>query len=137
VWEDDDVPADAIWDAVSSGTVQPANQGTAVAPKAPIDALQTLETSTTSLVSIIISEQANTIGQGGPLNLSLASGSRFKIILPPRNVTVSELQRLKRHFVAVHRKAITQGAIDKGSVDWTEERISEKFVQYLEEHLQV
>lgn len=58
-----------------------------------------------------------------------------RITLPQRNLTLSELQRLKRQFVTVHKKAITLGTTEKGDVDWGEERIAEKFIVYLEENL--
>lgn len=103
--------------------------------KAPTDALQTLESTAASLVSLIIAEQTNTQGLGGSIALPLESKTKLQLVLPPRLVTLSELQRLKRQFVAVHRKAITQGAIEKGNVDWSEESIARKFVEYLEEHL--
>jgi len=72
---------------------------------------------------------------GGRLGLSLSASLRVHITLPSRNITLSELQRLKRHFVTVHRKAITLGTTEKGAVDWGEESITNKFVIYLEENL--
>lgn len=56
-------------------------------------------------------------------------------MLPPRNITLSELQRLKRQFVAVHKKAITLGSTERGAVDWSEECVAEKLVVYLEENI--
>lgn len=136
-WDDANAPWDDVWKAVSLGQVQVANAGTAVAPKAPTDALQTLEKTTTSLVSSIMAEQATAGGLGGTISLALTSGDgRVSLVLPPRNVTLSELQRHKRQFVTAHRKAITQGAAEKGSLDWTEESIAHKFVVHLQQNLQ-
>lgn len=56
-------------------------------------------------------------------------------MLPTRNVTLSELQRCKRQFVTVHKKAIVLGTTEKGNVDWSEESVAQKFVEYLEENL--
>lgn len=42
---------------------------------------------------------------------------------------------MKRQFVTVHKKAITLGTVEKGAVDWSEESVAEKFVDYLEEYL--
>ncbi len=42
---------------------------------------------------------------------------------------------MKRQFVTVHKKAITLGTTEKGTVDWNEESVADKFVDYLEEHL--
>lgn len=55
--------------------------------------------------------------------------------LPPRNVTLSELQRIKRQFVTVHKKAITLGTTEKGAVDWSEKSVADKFVVYIEENM--
>lgn len=103
--------------------------------KAPTDTLQILEQTVTAMVSTIMSEQASSQGLGGPVNLSLSSTLKARINLPSRNITLSELQRLKRQFVTVHKKAITLGTTEKGAVDWDEESIAHKFVIYLEENL--
>lgn len=55
--------------------------------------------------------------------------------MPARHVTLSELQRLKRQFVTMHKKVITQGATEGGAVDWSEQSICHKFAQFLEERL--
>jgi protein KTI12 len=87
------------------------------------------------MVSAILNEQAASGGLGGPINISLPTTSKPRISLPSRNITLSELQRLKRQFVTVHKKAITLGTTEKGAVDWSEESIANKFVTYLEENL--
>jgi protein KTI12 len=69
-------------------------------------------------------------GYGGTVKLS---GN--KVELPPRRLTLSELQRLRRQFVQVHKKAITLGTIEKGSVEWDEESVSHKFALYLGDHI--
>jgi len=136
-WDDEDVPADDIWNAITSGNVKAPHAGTQVVAKAPTDALHTLEQTTTSIVSSIMSEQASSSSLGGPtaLTISTTLKSRISITLPVRNITLSELQRYKRQFVTVHKKAITLGSTEKGAVDWGEERVARKFVDYLEENL--
>jgi protein KTI12 len=104
-------------------------------PKAPSDALHTLEQTTTSMVSVIMAEQAATPGVGGRVMLSISATLKPRIMLPSRNVTLSELQRLKRQFVMVHKKAITLGTTEKGAIDWSEENVAQNFVAYLEENL--
>jgi protein KTI12 len=94
-----------------------------------------LEQTVTLTVSAIMNEQASSQGLGGPVTLSLSSTLKARISLPSRNITLSELQRLKRQFVTVHKKAITLGTTEKGAVDWSEESIAQKFVTYLEENL--
>lgn len=135
LWTEEDVPAADIWDAVTKGNVKPPNVGTQAIAKAPTDALHTLEQTTASMVSAIMNEQAASGGLGGPINLSLSATLGPRITLPSRNITLSELQRSKRQFVSVHKKAITLGTTEKGAVDWSEESIASKFATYLEENL--
>lgn len=71
-------------------------------------------------------------GLGGILQVEVGQ-TRLPLELPARNVTLTELQRVKRQFVAVHKKAITRGATESGDVDWSEEGVARKFVEYLTE----
>jgi protein KTI12 len=87
------------------------------------------------MVSAIMDAQAATQGSGGLVTLSLPGSLTIQITLPTRNLTISELQRLKRQFVTVHKKAITLGTTEKGAVDWAEHSVANKFVTYLEENL--
>ncbi|EIW83086.1 chromatin associated protein KTI12 [Coniophora puteana RWD-64-598 SS2] len=135
-WEDQDVPAEDIWQAVTGGVVKPPNTGTQAVPKAPTDALLTLEHTTAAVISSIISEQSILQGIGGTITLALSTPTlRPKVTLPARNVTLSEMQRLKRQFVTVHKKAITLGSTEKGGVDWSEESVADKFATYLTENI--
>ncbi|KAI0779389.1 chromatin associated protein KTI12 [Fomes fomentarius] len=134
-WIDTDVPADEIWKAITEGIVKPPNAGTQAVPKAPTDALRTLEHTSTTMVAAIMAEQAASGGFSGPVTLTLSPTLRAKAILPSRNITLSELQRLKRQFVTVHKKAITLGTTEKGAVDWSEESIADKFAVYIEGNL--
>ncbi|KAI5983069.1 chromatin associated protein KTI12 [Pisolithus albus] len=135
-WTDDDVPADDIWRAITEGVVKPPNTGTQAVAKAPTDALRTLEHTTASVVTALVSEQAKYSGSlGGTTTITISSAVKVRITLPPRNVTLSELQRLKRQFVTMHKKAITLGTTEKGVVDWSEQSVADKFVVYLEENM--
>ncbi|EMD37286.1 hypothetical protein CERSUDRAFT_135770 [Gelatoporia subvermispora B] len=134
-WTDEDVPADDIWKAVTEGIVKPPNAGTQAVPKAPTDALRTLEHTSTTMVAALMAEQSASGGLGGPLTLTVSPTVKAHLTLPARNITLSELQRLKRQFVTVHKKAITLGTIEKGAVDWSEESVAEKFATYIEGNL--
>lgn len=133
-WEDEDVPASEIWKAVTEGIVKPPNVGTQSVPKAPTDALHVLESVTTQMVSAIMSAQSMNPSVGGPVTLTLSPPLKPRLVLPARNVTLSELQRLKRQFVTVHKKAMVIGTTEKGQVEFGEEGVADKFVQYLEEN---
>jgi protein KTI12 len=75
------------------------------------------------------------LAMGSYVTVPLSATVKPRITLPPRNITLSELQRLRRQFVTIHKKAITLGTTEKGEVEWSEERIADKFVLYLEENL--
>ncbi|KAF7315359.1 hypothetical protein MIND_00050500 [Mycena indigotica] len=131
----EELPTSDIAQAILSGSVKPPNSGTIAAVKAPTDALHVIEQIATATVDAIISAQAETQGSGGLVTLPISSELKLPISLPPRNLTLSELQRLKRQFVTVHKKAVTLGTTEKGAVDWTEQSVAHKFVTYLEEYL--
>lgn len=104
--------------------------------KAPTDALHTLESTTAALVAAIVAAQSAS-PLGGTLLLDVPTSTTTtplttRITLPPRHLTFSELQRLKRQFVTIHKRAITLGTTEKGKVDWSEESVAHKFVVYLE-----
>ncbi|KZT10755.1 chromatin associated protein KTI12, partial [Laetiporus sulphureus 93-53] len=134
-WTDEDVPADEIWKVITAGIVKPPNAGTQAVPKAPTDALRTLESTAAAMVAAIMAEQAALQGAGGPVTLSLGASLRPRLILPARNITLSELQRLKRQFVTVHKKVITLGTTEKGTMDWSEDSVADRFAAYIEANL--
>ncbi|KAJ4468173.1 chromatin associated protein KTI12 [Lentinula aciculospora] len=140
LWSDEVIPQttlNAIWDATEKGKVTNPNSGTVAVMKAPTDALATLEKTTLSIMQQIMLSQD---GFGGAVTLTLtlpaSTSSPLKMTLPPRNVTLPELSRLKRQFVTAQKKAITLGTVERGSVDWSEEGVGKRFVVFLEEQLQ-
>ncbi|KAF8906586.1 chromatin associated protein KTI12 [Gymnopilus junonius] len=134
VWDDPDIPGSQIWEAATKGNLKPPNSGTLSPAKAPVDALHILE-HTTAIIASAIASASNSQPTGGLMTVSVGQLS-LPATLPPRNVTLSELQRLKRQFVTVHKKAITLGTTERGAVDWKEENVAKKFVDYVEAHLQ-
>jgi protein KTI12 len=151
-WNEELALVEEIWQAVTTGVLKPPNAGTSSvivriaearliiltaiqAPRPPSDALQALETTTASIVSEIMSSpQGSGIMSGSTVSINSAS-VRIMVQMPARTVTLSELQRLKRQFVTMHKKAITLGATESGDVDWSEDGIAAKFGHYLEERL--
>lgn len=103
-------------------------------PKAPSDALHTLEQVSTSIVRAIMAEQGASGALGGRVALSLSETLKPRVTLPARSLTLSEVQRKRRQFVTVQKKAITLGTVEKGTVDWSEEGVAQRFVDYLEEN---
>lgn len=138
LWTDEGIPGQQVWDAVTKGDVKPPNAGTQAVPKAPSSALHTLEHTTSALVSSILSEQSAAGGSftsSSSTSIPVTPTLTVRLALPQRALTLSELQRLKRQFVTVHKKAITLGTVEKGEVDWGEEAVAGKFGRYLEENL--
>lgn len=82
-----------------------------------------------------MADQAASGGLGGPVTLALSDDVKASIVLPARSITLSELQRMKRQFVTVNKKAITLGTTEKGALDWSEGSIAQKFVAYIEENI--
>jgi protein KTI12 len=89
-----------------------------------------------------MSAQSTLGATGGILPLTITSPQseplpRIDITLPARHVSLPELSRHKRQFVAARKKAVTQGlAGNKGEMEWGAEGVARKFVEYLEENLQ-
>ena len=126
-WTDTELPT-GLLQAITTGDIKPPNSGTLNAVRAPTDALLTLESVTLAIISAILDSQS----AGGLLTIPSLS---VKINLPPRPLTLSQLQRLKRQFVTIHKKSITLGTTERGAVDWSEQKIADKFTVYLEENL--
>ncbi|CAE6444797.1 unnamed protein product [Rhizoctonia solani] len=134
-WPDETVPGEDIWRAITLGDKRPANQAVASVVKPPSDALQVLDQTTASIVGAIMSAQSTLGGSGGTVSLS-GNGPLPNITLPSRHISLPELSRHKRQFVAARKKAVTQGlAGNKGEMDWDAESVANKFVEYLEENL--
>lgn len=140
-WSDETVPGEDIWNAVTSGDIKPANQAVAAISKPPSDALQTLDQTTAAIVGAIMSAQSSLGVTGGVLSLNPTSQSealpRIDINLPARHVSLPELSRHKRQFVAARKRAVTQGlAGNKGEMEWDAGAVARRFVEYLEENMQ-
>ncbi|KAI6141576.1 chromatin associated protein KTI12 [Pisolithus thermaeus] len=130
-----DVPADDFRRTITEGVVKPPNTGTQAVANAPTDALRTLEHTAASIVSALVSEQTNSGSLGGTTTITLSSTLKVRITPPPRDMALSELQRLKRQFATLHKKAIMLGTTEKGVVDWSEQSAADKFVAYFEENI--
>lgn len=84
--------------------------------------------------------QSAGLGVGGSQKLIIPSSSTSSPIsltvdLPQRSITLSELQRQKRQFITIHKKAVSQGLAGKAEIDWSEEIVAGKFANHLRENL--
>jgi protein KTI12 len=128
-WDERALPCADIWRALTAGGVKPPNAGTQAVPRAPSDALRALESTTAALVAALLAAPDASA-------LEYAAGAPpVRVALPPRALALPELQRHKRAFVRAHTRAITQGAGEKGGMDWGEAAIAERFARYLEENV--
>ncbi|KAI5453617.1 kti12, chromatin associated [Naganishia albida] len=146
-WDDDLEGAnksilDDLWVAATQGAKKGPTAAVVTTVKPPPNALQTLTKVTTLLVTSIQSQ----IGMN-PSSSTVAlpttafstdsptpSQTPLKISLPTsKTITLSELQRLKRQFETIQRKALsTNGQTGVGS-RWGERDVAEAFARYLEE----
>jgi protein KTI12 len=109
--------------------------------KPPPNALQTLTKITTLLVSSIQSQvgmnpSAHTFSL--PASTFAADGSQssspLKINLPMnKTITLSELQRLKRQFETIQRKALSTNGQTGVDSRWGERDVADAFARYVEE----
>jgi len=134
---DEPLPADAILEAITSGIKKPPTHGVVQHAKPPTDALQTLDQTSSAILNIIMQAQTSgTATGGGSVPITLPSSLlKDEIILPQRHLTLSELQRHKRQFIAVHKKALSSGMAGQAELDWAEDRIARKFIVHLRENL--
>jgi len=84
------------------------------------------------MVSMLFQEMEQ---PGAQVTLRISSDVQQVVRLPGRPVTLAELQRIKRQFIAAHKKAITLGSTERGSMGWGEQDIAQKFAMYLAETL--
>lgn len=135
-WDDPLPPLEQIHKVLTEGSLKPPKAGTVAVARTPTDALHTLEHTTMAMVSAIVSTQSASASVGGPTLISLSTKNcSLSVSLPSRVLTLSELQRAKRQFVIQNKKLVTLGSTEKGSVDWSEKSVADKFRDYLEENL--
>ncbi|KAF8632699.1 hypothetical protein AX17_004772 [Amanita inopinata Kibby_2008] len=132
-WSDENIPEE-LWNAVTSGFIKSPNRGTVPVTHAPTNALQDLERITSNIIGTIMNLQAMSGATAGEINLN-ASQLSVRVTLPARRITLAELQRARRQFVTLHKKAIALGSVERGTIDWDERCIAYKFIEYLEEHV--
>ncbi|KAH0611146.1 uncharacterized protein H6S33_011573 [Morchella sextelata] len=109
---------DGIWDAMVGNAVKvKANQATVLKPASESDYLYELDKTTQDVVTLI-QEHQKSIGAGGG-SVPVADCA-VALELPSSSITVPQLQRIRRQFIALNR----QHGVGK-------ERIKELFVEYV------
>lgn len=99
----DDTPdLEGIWNAmVGKNVVVKANQATVLKPAAESDYLYELDKVTQEVVTLIMDNQRASGGGGGTLPVPESS---VPLELPPKDLTLPQLQRIRRQFITLNRK---------------------------------
>jgi protein KTI12 len=138
---------DDLWMAVTTGSKKGPTAAVASAAKPPPDALQVLAKTISAVVTALqvhISLNPspsppfplitpNSSRSSKPTTTSSSTTDRFLIHLPPRSISPSELQRLKRQFEGIQKRALISGGTGAREGNWTEEVVGERFGRYLME----
>jgi protein KTI12 len=125
VWEDEEPPADAIWEAMVAGgdkkvVVRP-NAATVLKPAATGNYLYELDKCTQEIISKILEWAKDHPEGGGDVDV----GDGLEVELPGNPLSLPALQRLRRQFIGFNRKEAVPA-----------KRIRETFVGYLNDAFQ-
>ncbi|KAJ2815794.1 kti12, chromatin associated [Coemansia sp. 'formosensis'] len=112
----DELPFDAIWDALIEQRAPPPNFATAVKPVSETNHLFELDKMTLDIINALLESQKS----GVPMSEVVVPGTADKVRMPGRNLTLSELRRYRMQFTKLNRQVPLK--IDK---------ISSLFVNYL------
>ncbi|KAJ2249466.1 kti12, chromatin associated [Coemansia sp. RSA 455] len=112
----DQLPFDAIWDALVEQRAPPPNFATAMKPVSETNYLFELDKMTLDIINALLESQKS----GVPMSEVVVPGTKDKVRMPGRNLTLSELRRYRMQFTKLNRQVPLK--IDK---------ISSLFVNYL------
>ncbi|KAK3814002.1 MAG: chromatin associated protein KTI12, partial [Benniella sp.] len=119
---EDKLPEDEIWDAVVLKKAPPPNLSTVVKVVKETNYLYEFDQTTQNVIQAILDAQKS----GDPTKQIMAPLSSIPLQLPPtREVTLSELRRLRRQFTSINKMHTL--------LDMT--RVAEGFVEYLNQNL--
>ncbi|KAJ1895752.1 kti12, chromatin associated [Kickxella alabastrina] len=114
--KEDVLPFDAIWAALVEKRALAPNFSTAMKPATTTNYLSELERATQHVISAVLDAQKS----GVPMHELPVPGSAKKVRMPGRNLTLSELRRLRMQFTKLNRQ-----------VPLNIESIADIFVEYL------
>ncbi|KAJ2064098.1 kti12, chromatin associated [Coemansia sp. S146] len=112
----DQLPFDTIWDALIEQRAPPPNFATAMKPVSETNYLFELDKMTLDIINALLESQKS----GVPMSEVVVPGTKDKVRMPGRNLTLSELRRYRMQFTKLNRQVPLK--IDK---------ISTLFVNYL------
>ncbi|XP_068711586.1 protein KTI12 homolog [Montipora foliosa] len=117
---DDDLPFDAIYDALVNRVPPPPNQATQAQPLSATNFLYELDKITQEIVSALLSSQRTFV----PGDILAVPGTQEKVILN-RSVNMAELRRIRRQFITYTKMHPVEDT----------KKIANMFVQYLNSNI--
>ncbi|ORY95672.1 chromatin associated protein KTI12 [Syncephalastrum racemosum] len=122
IYDDENVPGDAIWDAVILRRPPPPNLSTISKPVSDTNYVYELDKVTLEIINAVVEGQKEHGPGGLPMVVPNASE---KVVNPARSVTLSELRRLRKQFISINKQRTT---LDVG-------RLGDLFTEYLNTNL--
>ncbi|KAJ2081665.1 kti12, chromatin associated [Coemansia sp. RSA 988] len=113
---DEKLPFDKIWDALIERRAPQPTFSTAVKPAIEANYFSELDRVTQEIINAILESQRS----GVPMSHVVVPGTKEKVQMPSRNLTLSELRRMRMQFTKLNRHMPSQI-----------NRIAELFVNYL------
>ncbi|KAI8376154.1 chromatin associated protein KTI12 [Radiomyces spectabilis] len=104
IYDDQTVPGDKIWDAVILRKPPPPNLSTVTKPVTDTNYVYELDKATLEIINAIVEGQKEYGAGGLPMVVPRAS---VKVINPSRIVTLSELRRHRKQFIAFNKLRTT------------------------------
>lgn len=123
IYDDVEIPADKIWDAVILKKPPPPNKSTVSKPVSATNYVYELDKATLEIINAFVERQRE-FGPGG--NPMVVPRSQTKVINPSRTITSSELRRLRKQFVTYNKMNTTLDV----------DRLGDVFVEYLNSNLE-
>ncbi|EIE84887.1 hypothetical protein RO3G_09597 [Rhizopus delemar RA 99-880] len=104
IYDDKEIPAERLWDAVILKKPPPPNKSTVSKPVSSTNYVYELDKATLEIINAFV-EQQKEFGPGGmPMTVPR---STVKVINPSRTVTLSELRRFRKQFVTYNKMNTT------------------------------
>ncbi|ORX56969.1 chromatin associated protein KTI12 [Hesseltinella vesiculosa] len=123
IYDDESIPSEAIWDAVIMKKPPPPNMSTVSKPVSDTNYVYELDRITLEIINGVMEAQRDFGTGSGPIVVANATN---KVVNPSRNLTLSELRRLRKQFVSINKIRTTLDI----------SRLGDLFVEFLNTNLE-